>query len=293
MNNEPLRWSKKIKVSNYDDQRRPQYSSLTSCNVRLEADVRKKWYYTALAPFSTRYRQKVISARTPTADRIVLDHLVSTEHPKIIFAKNSKAACTSVAHAIFQVASGEQYSGRIHQELDVLSQGRDHWETNMSRLSSPLYKSVTFVRHPVDRIESAFRDFVMERRNPNHIYHAAQFRKFGYSENRSEYENFNVFLDYVEASHEMSRLRTDRHWRLQVDNVGWGRFRYDYIGRVETLAKDMKAFLIMAGVEEEAAARVASIRKNTSRSAERIASKALISRIEKLYAEDFEAFGYD
>ncbi|MBI6630376.1 sulfotransferase family 2 domain-containing protein [Pontibaca salina] len=266
---------------------------MTNCGVTLEVDVREKWYYGALAPFSTHYRQKLKLARTPLADRIVLDHLLSTEHPKIIFAKNSKAACTSIAHAIFRLASGYQYNGRIHKESDVLTQGREHWEKNMSRLSSPLYKSVTFVRHPVDRLESAFRDFVVERRNPNHVYHMAQFRKFGYNENRSITDNLNIFLDYVEASHEISRLRTDRHWRLQVDNVGWGRFQYDYVGRVETLAKDLQSFLIMAGVEAEAAARVASIRMNTSRSTERIASNSMIYRIQKLYAEDFEAFGYD
>lgn len=223
----------------------------------------------------------------------MLDHLVSAEHPKVVFAKNSKAACTSITHAIFRLASGTQYSGNIHRESRVLSQGRDHWQTNIIRLGLPSHKSFTFVRHPVDRLESAFRDFVTERRNPLHIYHTEQLRNFGCAEERSEGDNFSAFLEYVEACHEASRIRTDRHWRLQVDNIGWGRFQYDYIGKVETLEQDLRTFLTMAGINKEATESVTNIRKNSSRITERIASRSQVDRIRALYAEDFEAFGYD
>ncbi|OWY15585.1 hypothetical protein B6V72_03135 [Thioclava sp. F34-6] len=267
--------------------------ALISDDVSLKEDVREKWYYPFLAPLSAHYRQKTRLARTPLSDRIVLDHLASSEYPKVVFSKNSKAACTSIAHAIYKLATGAQYNGVIHQEAAVLSQGRKHWETNIARLASPSYQTFTFVRHPVDRVESAFRDFVTEGRNPNHAYHKEQFRKFGCREDRSESENFSAFLEYVEASLEVSRLRTDRHWRLQVDNIGWGRFQYDHIGRVERLAEDLMAVLIMAGVDKDAAERVVTIRKNASQMAERIANPDQISKIQALYAEDFDAFGYD
>ncbi|QPZ89698.1 sulfotransferase family protein [Thioclava electrotropha] len=223
----------------------------------------------------------------------MLDHMASVERPNVVFTKNSKAACTSISHAIFKLTTGLQYQGLIHQEAEVLTQGREHWDTNIARLASPSFKSFTFVRHPVDRIESAFRDFVTERRNPSHFYHIEKLRRFGCVEGRSERDNFAAFLEYVQACHETCRLRTDRHWRRQVDNIGWGHFQYDYIGKVETLAEDLKAILIMAGVDQGAAERVSALRKNSSRTSKRIATPSQISTIRSLYAEDFEAFGYD
>jgi hypothetical protein len=157
----------------------------------------------------------------------------------------------------------------------------------------PGYKTFTFVRHPIDRLESAFRDFVIERRNPTRIYHAAGFEKFGCSEDKSESENLDAFLDYIEASFEASRIRSDRHWRPQVDNIGRERFTYDFIGKVENLGADMRTAFSMAGIDYKASSQVASIRKNSSRTSDRIANKAQQTRIKMLYAPDFDAFDYD
>ncbi len=264
-----------------------------SHDVRLELAGAEEWYYPIFSPFSRHYNKKLNVARTPLADRIVLDHMVSTKIPKLVFTKNSKAACTSVAHAMYLVSTGSQYDGKIHQEAEILSQGRSHWNNSLARRGMPDYKSFTFVRHPIDRLESAFRNFVIERRNLSLIYHAAGFEAFGYSKDKSENENLDAFLDYVEASLAASRLRTDRHWRRQVDNIGWGRFDYDFIGKVENLQEDLRKLFGMAGVDQKASEHASSIRENASRTSEGIANKAQCARIRTLYVEDFEAFGYD
>ncbi|MDG1430650.1 MAG: sulfotransferase family 2 domain-containing protein [Paracoccaceae bacterium] len=218
---------------------------------------------------------------------------MSIEFPKVVFIKNSKAACTSVAHAMYWLSTGNQYDGIIHKEREVLSQGPDHCDTLRARLAMPDYKTFTFVRHPIDRFESAFKDFVIEQRNPNRVYHATGLENFGCSQDKSESQNFDAFLDYVEASLEASRIRTDRHWRLQVDNIGLGRFRYDFIGKVERFNEDMCTFFTVANVDKKAIDPVVAILKNSSGTSNRIANKSQASRIQKLYAADFEAFDYD
>lgn len=268
-------------------------AQLHDVQLEPEMNVADKWYYPVLAPFSKHYSRKVLVAQASTADRTVLDHMVTVEFPKVVFTKNSKAACTSVSHALYFLSSSREYDGNIHHESQILSQGRYHWDTILARRDMSDYKTFTFVRHPIDRLESAFRNFVIEGRNNEVVHHAAGFEKFGCSKDKSESDNFDAFLDYVEASFEISRIRTDRHWRLQVDNIGLGRFSYDFIGRVENLQDDMRKLFTMAGVDDQAIEQAIYIRKNASRTSGRIANKAQCARIRKLYAADFEAFGYD
>lgn len=291
LNNAALRkqiWNGEISVNTKRNKIETQ-----SLEISLELEVVEKWYYPIVSPFSKHYRKKLNVLRTPLADRIVLDHMVSTQNPKLVFTKNSKAACTSIAHAMYYVVAGCQYDGKIHQKSEILSQGRDNWDKLLTRRAAPDYTTFTFVRHPIDRLESAFRDFVIERRNPSLVYHAAGLEKIGCSKDKSENDNLDAFLDYVEASFEASRIRSDRHWRPQVDNIGLGRFSYDFIGRVENLQEDLRKLFAKAGVEERANNHATSIRKNSSHTSNRISNKAQSKRIQKLYAADFEAFDYD
>jgi hypothetical protein len=278
-----------VKISNNGKTTRPT----SSLSVYLEPETKKKWYYPVLASASKHYSKKLIRTRVPLADRVVLDHMASTEFPKVVLTKNSKAACTSIAHAMYFISTGRQYDGKIHRESDVLAQGRDHWDTLLARRARPDYKTFTFVRHPIDRLESAFKDFVIERRNPLQTLHAAGLKDFGCSETKGESSNLDAFLDYIEASFDASKIRTDRHWRPQVDNIGLGRFSYDFIGKVENLKDDMHTLFTMAGVDQEAINDVISIRENSSRARTRIANKRQQARIEMLYAADFDAFEYD
>jgi hypothetical protein len=261
--------------------------------ISLDSLAVSKWYYPLLAPFSERYNRKAVRAGTNISDTIVLDHMVTADFPKIVFTKNSKAACTSIVHAIYTLATGVEYEGRIHQETDVLYQGKDAWNTLLARREMAEYVTSTFVRNPINRLESAFRDFILEQRNPNLVYHKVALEQFGCFKNTNESESFEAFLTYVEASIEASPSRTDRHWRPQVDNIGLGWFDYDFIGKVENLQEDLRTLLAMAGVDNRAIDQVTPTRKNSSRSSNRIASEEQISRIRTLYAADFEAFDYD
>ncbi len=260
--------------------------------LKLEHYAEQKWYYPLLAPFSKTYKAKLDPERIPLKDRIVLDHVVSIERPRIVFTKNSKAACTSIAHAMYQLACNEMYNGAIHLENQILFQGRSNIKANLARFQSSEFLSFTFVRHPVDRIESAFTDFVFDRKNARRLVHMEGFKRFGIDDNRSQSHNFDAFLDYVEASHQASRFRCDRHWRLQVDNIGWGRFKYDFVGRVENLEKDFCAFLTDAGVHSRDIKKNVHIRKNTSTKTKRFSSKSQIDRIRKIFSQDFSTFDY-
>ncbi len=261
--------------------------------VRLEHYAEEKWYYPVLAPFSKTYEAKLHPTRIPLKDRIVLDHIVSIERPSIIYAKNSKAACTSIAHAMYQLACGASYNDMIHLEDQVLLQGRDNIETNLARFQSSEFLSFTFVRHPVDRIESAFTDFVVDRKNARRHVHIEGFKRFGIDDNRSQSYNFDAFLDYVEFSQQASRFRCDRHWRLQVDNIGWGRFKYDFVGKVENMEKDFRDFLIDAGVNSLDINKSLPVRKNTSTKTKRFSSKSQFARIRKIFSQDFSTFDYN
>lgn len=245
-----------------------------------------------LAPFSAKYRFYHELGKFPHhLQLIALDVLVSDDR-KIALVKNSKAGCSTAAHVLYQYSRGHRYEGDIHQAEAGLLQGREHFREALPFLDVAETLNVTFVRHPVARAVSAYTDFFIDKKNLRTRFHIEAIREFGFTEGADDEANFSAFLHFVGASLALNREYTDRHFRPQTVNTAFGHIAYDFIGRVEHFERDMGAILRMAGASEDAIAALDMGAQNRSRRARYQPTPAQIAEIERLYAEDYEAFGY-
>ena len=223
--------------------------------------------------------------------RIAMEVLVTDDH-QIALVKNSKAGCTSAAHLIHQISKGVPCRTDVHRPDIGLIQGPEHFETALAVLQAADTFRLTTVRHPVTRAMSAFSDFFLARRNHLSPLHTEAIRRFGFSDDASAARNFDAFLSLVEYSFGVDRPYTDRHFRPQVINTAWGHLSFDAVARTETLGPDLARAVEAAGLPASAyAAFDFSARNQSGRSAFR-PDKGQLRRLEQLYHDDFEAFGY-
>ena len=93
------------------------------------------------------------------------------------------------------------------------------------------YLTFSFVRHPFDRLVSAYREKVEKKDKGLYVKHRLQ-KKYGSSD-------FNTFLQHVINGYK-NHDQIDRHWRLFESRCAYCDLRYDVIGRAETFNEDAK-----------------------------------------------------
>lgn len=265
----------------------------TTRSVRLEPRIAVKLRDTLLAPVSERRRvRRALGQQQPPALRYVYVQMATAPGVPLILLKNPKAGCTSLAQILHYLSCGRFHDGDIHREHEVLNQGQYAWQTNAAQIGQPGRMLFTFVRHPEARAYSAFRNFFVDRKNSWAGAHIPSLESFGYSADRDESYNFNAFLDYVEASLKLDPLLTDRHWRTQLRNTGADLLDYALIGKVEEFQADLARLLDRLGLDAGRRSAVLESRFNRSSASRAQVDPGQRRRIEALYAEDYEAFGY-
>lgn len=260
--------------------------------IAFDHEPSVRWYYPASQWLVPRHRRKLHFSGLPPQQAAVAGHITVVTDPTVILVKNSKAGCTTLAQLMYRVRTGRFFEGFIHAEDKVLRQGLYWAGENVERVLARDGFVFTFVRHPEARLLSSYRDLVVEATNPSAGMHASALRSFGHDPGRGDGYNLDRFLDYVAASIEADPLRTDRHWRTQRVNVNFGEFRYDLIGRVETMQIDLDAVLDAMRVPGAERAEIVGQRFNTTAAAKAELSPEQRRRIAEIYAGDFEAFGY-
>lgn len=140
------------------------------------------------------------------------------------------------------------------------------------------------VRHPFSRVLSAYLDKMREDKYR---------RKFGaYEATPEDFARFVTFL-------ENGGLRRDAHWDLQTKLMLLPLARYDTVIRFESFYDDMMAMLKRLGLEPPEG-RLTSIhpadKGKETKASEKLAAfydAALMERVGRLFASDFEALGYE
>jgi len=246
----------------------------------------------ALAYFFARYKYKMQLSKLPRELQIVLPFTASTADNKLIFVKNSKVACTSIAHLLYEYSYGKKFVGNIHKDGLEFQHGLFWWETNKQLLESKKTIIFSIVRNPEARCISAFKNFFIDCSHSSAKKHLKAIAKFGYHVDRSMESNFDSFLDYIEASQQVDAYRVDRHWRAQSINLGIGMVEYSYIGKLENLAEDMRIIFDLAGLDKTSLNQLNRKHNSTKRSDFKVSPQQL-ARIKLLYAQDYEFFGYE
>jgi hypothetical protein len=258
--------------------------------IRFEhkQNLRKARY---LAPFLKKYRERAAYSKVPETLRIAYDDGLLTDDGKLFYVKNSKAGCTSIAQLLYSYSKGDFYEENIHDASRNIRQYRHYWRDFEKALRESAL-AFTFVRHPESRLVSAFRNFFVDRKNRSHTLHLAGLQSRGFDDGNNHSRNFGIFLDYVEESIEIDPLYTDRHWRPQHINIASNDINYAVIGKLENFHRDLQEVFSRIGQSEFLTEERMSARFNKSQSYSSNLTVAERSRIEAIYARDYELFGY-
>jgi len=245
-----------------------------------------------LSYFLPRYQHKVNISKLEKDFQIVLPYTASTTDKKLVFVKNSKVACTSIAHLLYEYSYNKKFQGNIHRDGLNFHHGIYWWQENHQLLTSSNATIFSVVRDPKARCLSAFKNFFIDQNNKSAKKHLKSMAEFGYHVNSKIEKNFDIFLDYIEASNQIDPYRVDRHWRAQHINLGIGTIDYSYIGKIENLLADMKVVFKLAGIDASWVEQLNKKHNSTQKNDFDVSSQQL-ARIKLLYKKDYEFFNYE
>jgi len=198
------------------------------------------------------------------------------------YSRVPKAANTSITQTLFEHTAFRRESTRRehpkYQFLRPLFLSRQE----VDRLEHEAFK-FTFVRDPYSRALSAYLDKVGRQRH--------QGRRFLlWAQRHNQPETFLGFCRYLEAG----GLFLDMHWAPQVAILCLPLERFDFIGRVEHLNRDLA--VVLERLFHVQAAGPAPHAGTHTRASEQVddayglEERAIVNR---LYTSDFERLGYD
>ncbi len=270
----------------------PSFQKRSPAKTVYLAKEKTSLKYVALRPFVQRYRDLQEFHRIDKQLKCILPDIVQSDDGRLLFVKNSKAACTTVTNVIYEYSKGKVCSDAVHSQTDDFVHGFNHWRSHLNALFNDHTLKATMVRHPEDRFLSAFRNFFIDLTNKSVDLHLQHIKKFGFDQNQSVSDNLDAFLSYVELSFSEDRLLTDKHFRLQVHNIAFGWIDYDVIGRVENIRNDLMNLFGRLGVKNFIESKAGLHHYNASSSMKIELSNRQRLRVEALYADDYTAFAY-
>ena len=168
------------------------------------------------------------------------------------------------------------------------------------------YFSFVFVRHPFERLFSAYRNKLLDPhvRMFREEFGSQILRMFRNGLSEKEYASgkdvsFTEFVNYIIALHDQNNSgQFNEHWQLINTLCSPCMMKYNYIGKMETLEEDAEAILKQLGVDNEIKfpSHDGSYKHKTEdvmRSYYSQIPEATIKRLYEVYKGDFLAFGYD
>lgn len=171
------------------------------------------------------------------------------------------------------------------------------------------YARVIFVRHPFERLVSAFADKAGKPRSQERFFYEVYWDKAIPGRNGSQHPGsekaltFSVFVDYILSKPDH---QWDDHWAPYYSRCEPCIFKYDVVGKLETGDRDFALLFARLGLRN-GSVRVPP-RKNSSKgrgvgrdgasrkSARDYFAELSSSQVKRLYERyyyDFELFGYD
>ena len=236
---------------------------------------------------------------------ILFRRLLSDDKHRVLFCVIPKAGCTS-----FKTMMANQTQRlKRHQELNV---HQSKWLTSigLTYLSEfPMeeilrrlerYTKLIVVRHPFDRLMSAYDDKFIHH-NYTNMYRSAIEELLGHERapKAGQRISFEDFLQLIADGYEKGKF-TNRHWASYMDHCHPCLIKYDHILKLETLATDSRTALSLFLNEGETAVSMPHL--NDKRPVEEKLSSVtqtfkqlnepLVQAVMAIYAADFKLFGY-
>jgi Sulfotransferase family len=218
--------------------------------------------------------------------RRITNYLRPVPEHGVVYVKNPKAGCSTIMLWLDRIHTGEldHEFTNIHKQhrLPTIAQvGR----RKVARMLSGKAYRFSFVRNPMRRFESSYWDKIVYSENWRPKVQAT----LGLPLDKSASLSFEQFLSAVEQQDPVGEM--DPHWRPQNINLLHPLVTFDRVGRLESFDADLET------IREEAGLPVVPYRQmNPSKRhvTESVYDNRpdLVRRVEKLYADDFELYGY-
>lgn len=250
-------------------------------------DQPRPFVWWAMQPFSARYRTQYAARALPDWQRIVLRRTVYVPEHRLLYVINAKAASSSLRDMMFALGGG----GRGRGPGRGLYFPTPRWREIVAAWADPAVYRFTIGRHPASRARSAFTNLFVNRNNGFEWRHGPYLKRSGLIWGEDSPANFDRFLDYVEEVTAESELFCDAHLRLQTHNTGARYLAYDRIGHYEALTEDVRDIMAAAGVAGYGDEVLGWHNKARSERGWGLTPRHT-ERIEAIYAEDYERFGY-
>ncbi|XP_050734197.1 carbohydrate sulfotransferase 11-like isoform X2 [Eriocheir sinensis] len=200
---------------------------------------------------------KALDFKESKKQSVTLSHLIYDDTHRAIYCYIPKVSCTSWRRVLLKT------TGNLPSEENITSitRGQVH-SIPLPRLASSknpeeklqTYKKFMFVRHPFERVLSAFRD-KMERPNELYDFHNMIGKKIeehyrGTTEAEGHNVTFSEFIRYISEPGPGTAEQRNEHWLPMHKLCSPCSVEYDFIGRMENLEEDADYVLRWLGVRE-------------------------------------------
>lgn len=225
------------------------------------------------------------------------------------FKMNHKAASSSAMRMLFALECGHHITASYRDEHDINNDAISRLLTNGDFFRRIHYtqggiealgsvERIAIIRHPARRVLSAFLYICLAQKRQNRAHAEARLEMtamtgFDWNVHMDSVKGFIRFLDYIEAIAELRpHRRLDGHWRQQYENIRPDVFKPTILGFTEF----MKGF--RNTLSERFGVRNLPVPASNVQTGEGDVYTACLQapgvrkRIEHLYRQDFETFGY-
>ena len=228
--------------------------------------------------------------------------LVADDSKKSVYCAVSKCASSTWKNALFQMHGGDvRDSMAIHQKSYLEKKGLV-FLTNYSQEEAEYrmkhYFKYMIVRHPFDRLVSAWRDKLLGDENYIKVFIPrirAPSRLSGTETTQLKPEKPIEFTEFVDYLAKQNPLHFDRHWLSMYHHCHPCHFRYDFVAKVETLSADLPHLYNALYVDEDLQLRIINEHSKDSPHFSTHYDPVMVSTYKKLrsfYYVDMTLFNY-
>lgn len=272
-----------------------------------EPELRPRERFSLLEAAMQRYPDDFPSTESA---RIFLNQVVAPASLRWVYKGNGKTGTSSTKRFLFELEFGVPLSTQVNLPYDINPDAAAHRlaSANVFRELSNIPAGLTVldsalrlttVRNPISRATSAFL-YLCAAADQRHIWLSDDRLRmnalvgFDWERDIRTPQGMEKFLDYIQIMIEnLGEDAINRHWRPQVTSVKPKVLRPHLVGKTEDMETFYRAIAERLDTRLPDSWVVPKANKNASGfDPKTLLSAEALSRIEVIYARDFEEFGY-
>lgn len=209
--------------------------------------------------------QKKTNLDSVIKDRVLLDHIIVDEEHRLLYCYVPKVACTNWKRLLMVLMGKANTTNPLaivaddSHRLNVFRR-LDNYTGEEIRYRLDHFMKFMFIRHPFERLVSAFRNKFGQNSSSADYFRSRYGRQIikQYRTNASEESlsrghdvTFREFVQYIIDPRTVARANFNEHWRPMVDLCLPCTIQYNVIGKYESLMDDAWLVLEKANLNQK------------------------------------------